>query len=54
MIGERDAIAAALDAFFAAKDEAVEFHRARLRDVTGIVSPPDSPPEPAHGSPLFR
>ena len=39
MIGERDAIAAALDAFFAAKDEAVEFHRARLRDVHGDCIP---------------
>ena len=54
MIGERDAIAAALETFFAAKDEAVEFHRARLRDVTGIESPPDSPTKPAQGSPLFR
>jgi pimeloyl-ACP methyl ester carboxylesterase len=54
MIGERDAIAAALETFFAAKDEAVEFHRARLRDVTGIESPPDSPTKPARGSPLFR
>ena len=44
MIGEREAVTEALEAFLHEKRESVAFNRRRLYDATGMnVSPPESP-----------
>lgn len=50
MIGEREAVTEALEAFLHEKRESVAFNRRRLYDATGMnVSPPESPVKTAGG-----
>lgn len=52
MIGERRAVAAALERFLEGKEEEMAFNRERVFEATGIVSPADTPPKDAYGQPI--